>query len=221
MWSKILLFISRHFILQWLPEGMINITPKVVYSLCDLTLFPQSISVKIPWKQPLCLIPTHDINNVSVLTLGDSMNMPHNRELSNHRKLKGRSKSKENKTATYYNGFWGLASVDYIIPLLLWAGRIWSPFVSKRMCVRAKTQSCSICILLDPCVLHIISHSLCSPATECRSFHIQGSIHTLLAVSREMVLISCLDSVEGARGLGELFSICEFRMVNNGKSFGL
>lgn len=36
-----------------------------------------------------------------------------------------------------------------------------------------------------------------------------------------MVLISCLDSVEGAKGLGVLFSMGEFRMVNNGKSFGL
>lgn len=91
----------------------------------------------------------------------------------------------------------------------------------QRMCVRAKTQSCSICILFDPCVLHIISHALCSPATKSRSYSIQGSIHSLLAVSREMVLISCLDSVEGAKGMGELFSMGEFRMVNNGKSFGL
>lgn len=36
-----------------------------------------------------------------------------------------------------------------------------------------------------------------------------------------MVLISCLDSVEGARGLGELFSICEFRMVNKWQVFWL
>lgn len=36
-----------------------------------------------------------------------------------------------------------------------------------------------------------------------------------------MVLISCLDSVEGAKGLGELFSMGEFRMADNGKSFGL
>ncbi len=51
---------------------------------------------EIPRKQPLCLIPTHAINNVSVLTLGDSMNMPLNRELSSQTKSKVKEQRKQN-----------------------------------------------------------------------------------------------------------------------------
>lgn len=153
-------------------------------------------------KLPVRFNPTHGKNNM--LTFADCTahcfigNAPE--------KIKVRSKCSEHKVATCYKGtlFQSSALTDYIIALLLWLGRIWSPFVSRGCVSKPKHEPFCSFAPYASCWIHVSfvrHHLLFTLFSSHWTLILQHSsfIHKLLSVSREMVLISCLDSVEGVK----------------------
>jgi len=93
-----------------------------------------------------------------VLTLGDTYEHTANVNFQKKNKKEGHRATQNGNLATIMGSEASLSGLHHSIVVKSKTHMITVNF--QRMCVRAKTQSRSICILLDPCVLRIISFTL-------------------------------------------------------------